>query len=419
MEGITTTTKERILEAAEATGLDTGRIQTVKFELAALRQQGILVDLEIKGVSMFTRGAIWAELGIGEDDVRKKQYTPGSKYLIPKDKVDALRSVEQRMRQALDKFSFDIPGFRPHRWIPYTAYKQFRERWEELLAEFQEAKDTIIEEYDQYRDALAAEFAQGARRAWKAILGQGYVAAILEGRAYIDESEFVDRIVEKALARMPSPEEIETRLTADYAVALIYGDQDVAADELEARRLREQARLEQAKARAQEQEEYYQANLLAEQHRHEREMNLLAEQEKRESINAMFAAEMEHARNRLGEMTSPLDDIINALRRQMAEAAREIQASIQKNGHLRGSVARKARGLVELYQTLAVHDDRKLREYLENLKAEIGPVGDRGEDSPERDINEIQAALQSIVDLVHETRQDINRGPSRASFLEI
>lgn len=145
----------------------------------------------------------------------------------------------------------------------------------------------------------------------------------------------------------------------------------------------------------------------------------MEEEEKAIQIAAMRQAEAEHARQRLQQMTSPFDEVFTTLRSRLAESAREMLESIQKNGFVRGKVAEKGRGLLELYQLMAAHDDYELRDQLVALRQAIGPVGDdRPADAPERSAAEISDILQQINGLAETAAQDLMEGPSRFSLVE-
>jgi len=110
---------------------------TINLQLNFLRQEGILVDLNVSGTGMFQRTPSWAELGIPEftGDKRTVQFTKGLKFLYPEDKVRKLKSFESRLRQNLDKHSYDVTGFKPFRWLPYTAYQAWRSKHDAIVEE--------------------------------------------------------------------------------------------------------------------------------------------------------------------------------------------------------------------------------------------------------------------------------------------
>jgi hypothetical protein len=409
-----------LFEQAES---QTGKkVARVRFELDYLRRNGLLVDINIGGTGMFTRGASFLELGVGADgdDERQKRYTPGSKFLIDKVYVDKLRSVEVRMRQLIEKCAMDVQGFRPYRWLPWTGYEAFKAKWESLREEFEQVKLEILAVYDAQMDNLSYEFAAGARQTWKQVAQGGYTALIINdrgkaGRAFTNQDAFVDWVVQMAQAAMPTPEKIQAELTADYKVGLIATEYDEQIDMAQAQKARDEQR-------AAKQAAYMQESILQEQYNHQARMIAMAEQEKSQEIEeremklaAMRAAELEHAKAQIAGLKSPFEEVFIALRQQIADDCQEILASMQKNGYVRGKVAERARGLVELYDLMAAHNDKELRAKLVELRSQIGPGG---QDTPARDTAAITGTLEQIMGLAHVQAEDL-AAVSRASFLEI
>jgi len=201
---------------------------------------------------------------------------------------------------------------------------------------------------------------------------------------------------------------------------MVYGEQDVAADRLAAERINQEIQLERAKGDAKRQEAYLQAEILRSQAHHEKTLQEMGEEKKRVKLEAMRKAADEQARKRLQQMKDPFDEVFNALRGRVAEDCKKLLESVQKNGYVRGKVAEKGSGLLELYKLMAAHDDQELRDLLVQLKQAIGPVGKaRGEDTPERDAEEIKATLSQIIDLSHTAASDLAAGPSRFSLVEV
>lgn len=411
-------------EASARLGLPAEKIGSVRLQLSVLRKQGILIDLNVSGTSMFTKLASWAELGIDENmgDIRSDRLTRGQKFLIPEDQVKRLKSVETRMRQWLDKLSFDVTGFRPYRWVPYTAYEAWSGKWKELIGEFEAVKLDILAHYDEYVDLLAVDFGKVAGAAWTSIqagYGAEFTVKEVDGkRRLVDQDQFTDMIVASAVSKMPSREKIVTGLYADYSVALAYGQEEIAAEDAAAQLKWQQFEVEKAQLNAQKQEAYLQNSILQEQAHHQAVLNQMDERAKEAKIEAMIAAEAEHARHRLTEMTSPFEEVFLSLRNQLAQDAKEILESVKKNGFVRGKVAERGRGLLEMFDLLAVQNDYELRNKLAQLRAAIGP--DRSEDSTStRSTGEISTILEEIQGLVFSAKEDLLSGPSRFENLDL
>lgn len=390
------------------------RIKTIRLELSDLRRKGILIDLNVSGVGMFSRQADWMELGVSEDDIRRKRFTRGQKYLIPEEWYKELLSIVSQMRQAVDRYTYkDITGFRPYRWLPFTAYEEFRKDWAILLDRFDQCKEKILIGYDVCVDALAAEYTDIAREAWRSLTAPipgDYrpVVVTMGSVTYANVDDFTDEITRRAVSMMPTRVRIEAELSADYDSAVIYSEYD---DEFE-RSLTDAARSHARQARLEMESEESRVD-------HQYAMQQLEEQEKQAKINAMMQAEAEHARARLSEMASPFQEVFSALRRQIAEDCIGILESIKKNGYVRGKVAEKGRGLLEFYKLMAAHNDGELRDLLIELKAQIGPDAKDAPDANQRDVGAIEETLRQVIDMSHATAQDLQEAPSRFSFVEI
>ena len=400
-------------QAAIITGRDESQITSVSFQLDVLRKQGILVDLNITGTGMFTKSASFDEVGFardGQKDARYNWIKPGTKFVIPEAPVKKLKSVESRMRQTLEKYTREVRGFHPYRWMPFTAHEKFTTAWKELKADFYAAKNEIIAQRDEYVDQVADEYARVASSAWASIKAQGYKWAIIEGKA-MDRETFIDYIVEKAVALVPDVDSIEGKLHADYVTAVVYGQEDIANDEARATEIREKIKLNHELTEIE-------VSLASEKARSEAWLIQANQREREAKIEAMIQVEAEHARQQLLEVTSPFAEIFKALRSQMADDANEILESIKRNGFVRGKVAERGRGLLEMFDLMCTHDDVELRSKLINLREKLGTVGTK-ESSSERDVESIKQTLSEIMQLSGTAANDIIANPGRFSMLDV
>lgn len=414
----TTFAPQTIQQAAAVTGLAVDQIGIVRMQLDALLKEGILIDLNITGESMFVRSADWSEIGINPDDIRASRLTKGAKYLIPEQQYKRLKSVSSRMRQRLEEMSRDITGFRPYRYLNYKAYDKWIEAWGKLLADFDDVKTDILSSYDESYVQLHDDFLEIAAASWKAIKANGYDVAIMDGVPYDDFEKFSGVLVTRALSKFPTREQIEDNLKADYRVSIAYGREQIAQADANAIIIRAQAEDEANRIKAQKHAEYMQDALLQEQFRHDREVNQIEEQERWTKINAMMHAEAEHIRAQFAETVSPIEEAFAQVRQEMAQICADAADSIAKSGFVRGKTAEKLRGLVEFYQLTSIQDDATLLKKLQDLRTAIGAVGDeRTSNTPERSTGEVVTALNGIIDLTKTIKEDLAIEPSRFAFL--
>jgi len=413
------TVLERKQKVSDMTGIAVDRLHCVKMELNTLREQGILIDLNISGTRMFNKTATWAETGIqGVDDPRLASLTRGQKYLIPKEQVERLASIEARMRQWLKRLSFQITGFSPYVWLPFTAYETWSEKWAELTGELVIVKGEIISMRDEYVDLLADQMMKVAEAAWRSITAQGYELAIVDHKPY-DHAQFVAMVVSSAVAQMPSVEKIEKELKADYITGLVYGAEDVAQDRLNAEKIIADIQIERERQKSAMHQLHLQEKMVQEEYDFQHARIEMEKTEKELKIEAMMQAEAEHARQQLREIASPFQEVFSELRNRFAQDAEEMLAAIKKNGFVRGKTAERASGLVEMFDLLAVQDDFELRERLKALREAIGPMGaGRSTSTHERNTDEVISILEEIKTLSHMAVKDLMNGPSRFSNLE-
>jgi hypothetical protein len=83
-------------KVAEQLGISEMSVGHVHLQLDTLKSLGVLIDLNVRGTSMFTRSASWGELGIPETDIRASRLSKGQKFLIPESRVKEWRSLETR-----------------------------------------------------------------------------------------------------------------------------------------------------------------------------------------------------------------------------------------------------------------------------------------------------------------------------------
>jgi len=412
---------------AERYGVDVNQVSTVRLELHKLQEMGTLVDLDFHGGNMFTTRTTYSELGIPDGDMRRKRLKAGSKDLLPKKLIGRLRSIESRFRQSLEKYSYRIGVFGSYRWVPYTAYEKWQEEWDKLQAELIEWKKEVLRRYDEFVDAIADDFTQIAREAWQALLARrggdtNFVLITKDNAEFSGDQEdlFVDYVVGRAVSKMPARKDVECGLYVDYRTAILLGQADVEADGLLADQLRHQREMETVQV-WKERERIY-----AEQR--ERKQKLWAEEEearlrlreKEAKINAMRQAELEHARQQMADMSSPLQEIFDSLRAQMFTDVSEILAGIKKNGRLVGRSAERVRNLVQTFRLLNAHEDGQLEMALDELQARLTTLQSSNEETKDANVTGVVNQLEQIKSLTHEAAVAIKRmGPSRFAHLEV
>jgi hypothetical protein len=365
---------------------------------------------------MFQRALSWMEIGIAEftADPRVAQFTKGSKFCWRREDVLELKSVEVALRQLLEKYTFKVDGFYPYRWLPVTAYKTWREKHDALVARGLDIKARMIASHHDIVDEIADEYAAIAEAAWTSITGNGLDYVLVENkktneRVPFNHEQFVSTIVDTTVKLIPTQDEIEAKLNFDYVTAMVQGQEDMAADEAAAAKIRGQVTLER-------EFNALEVSAKAEELRSQAWMNQIAQRERQIQLDAMREAEAEHARAQLKQMVDPFAEVFTALRSQFAQDAADILESVKKNGFVRGKVAERGRGLIEMFDLMAVQDDYELRGKLMALKNALGPVS---VDSPARDTEQVKALLEEVMELERQAADDLQSGPNRFNMLDV
>ncbi|MCP4513966.1 MAG: hypothetical protein GY824_01885, partial [Delftia sp.] len=203
---------------------------------------------------------------------------------------------------------------------------------------------------------------------------------------------------------------------------------DVEADVLRSKRIeternRERARQIEIQALAQTAQKQEWAvqrelDLGVEEEERARHMRLEAE---RRRLRAMHEAEMEHARQQLDNIISPFDEVFQQLRSQIHQDVSAIAASIEKNGHLRGKVATRARSLVDTFRLLNAHGDEDLENALDALKDRLPTQRPTGAKT-RYDTGAVLSQLGQIKEMTHQAATDVAQRaarPTRARALEL
>ena len=420
------TAADRRTALAEQIGADPEHIEAVQIDIERMRELGVLVDIDLHGFSLFTRRATWHELGIDAESVRRKRLKRGSKDMLPKQFMSTLRSLESRFRQSLDKHSFVLQGFRPWRWIPFTAYDDWKDEWAELQAELSDVKAEIIERRDEFADDVADDFAAIAAEAWRAIVagrpaGAGDFALVTRGGSFDSPEAFSEYVVERARAQLPTEKEIEEGLFVSYRNAMVATGADVEAERLRRERLEVERRIAWERAETAKQEERSrrrQLRIEANDAEHEAKMQQRQRERQKE---AMRRAELEHAKEQLAETINPFQEVVEQFRAQIYSDVVEIAKSIDKLGYVHGKVAQRAEGLLDTYKLLgAATGDEELELLLATLRGQLNTRTDNG--GGKYDVAAVEGALQDIAELTHDAAREVAKragAHTRAAALEL
>lgn len=184
------------------------------YDATALMQEGVIVTLTI-GRWRAETTLSFDDLGlqIEDEEARKaviRMMQLGKKRLLPPELLSELAAAESAARRTLEKRSFDTPW---GRFVPVTAYLQWKEENEKTLLRYMGLRDRLVREYDAIVQSIVSEYCAAARHAYWTLLATR--PEIVRGQTVED---YVELFVENVLRHIPTAERIAT--TFRYEIVL-------------------------------------------------------------------------------------------------------------------------------------------------------------------------------------------------------
>ena len=132
---------------------------------------------------------------------------------------------------------------------------------------------------------------------------------------------------------------------------------------------------------------------------------------------AMREAEIEHARNRILEMGSPFQDVMDQVEARLHTAITQMAESVKRNGRVVGKTKELGFNAIEQYQTLRALGGDRLHTEIETLRSALSTAGVEYKTDPEA----VAAALETLADQTIEAAERVTRSvtPSRARMIDL
>jgi hypothetical protein len=355
-----------------------GDVEVFYANAKSLRENGMLLDLDITGLTMFDARISWSlDLGVDAKDSRRqtKRIRPGRKNLLANTK---LQSIAQRIRDNLSGYSQAISIFPGYRYVPYSAFIKWWERHQELVVEWDQYKQWVLDNYEQIRQDCRADFEHHARDTYAK-------SAVIQRRYDLDS--FVNAVVADALSRFPS----KARIIADLQVSLkppatFLLESEYQAEMLRAQRLAEERRTEYEENqlkhdawRRKEMAGVEKAEADADTAKAERDVVeaeaksklRVIEFEESEKVAAIRAAQIEIARVAVADTVNPLVEIVQENRQRIYATLSKLQNNITRRGWVHGKEAAAIRSLVDWFGLMNITDDSEMASKLEKLGSSL------------------------------------------------
>ena len=407
----------RAEQVAQRLGVAPTTVERLPFDLAALEDEGVFLNVDARGFGLLDRRLDWNTLGIALPRGSDVAFRPPRCGLLPDRYRLPLLRPAARAHAALHKYSyhfrltetlFETPAYR---WVPWRAFETFEDEFRAAQVALDAARRDVLEQYDAVREEVVATFLQLARDS----------ARRLEATDHGIPEGFSDAVVGGVLAVLPSPNDLSKKLALRYRVGVIVLGSEMVAeqrkgreerrklDEADAALLIEQQR-QAARARLVQdelwaEEERIRRRLAAEDHERQREAAV------KEHLRHL---RLEAAKEKLQEALSPLDEGARQLHAAVFESATAIRESLKKHQHLPGASARRTRALARWFRLMNWQSDHQLEMLIGELEElATRPVGKR-----KREVGPIDQVLGDIIELCYADARVLAE-PHRMGALEL
>lgn len=361
-------------------------------------QKGVIVDIQIRRYRGMTT-LDFAELGINEEssaDLKKflsSYIRPGQKRLIPASIEGHLRSLESQARQNLKEHSFPCEALgEGGKFVPVSAYRDFKEENERLCEEFYRVRDEFAENYDSIIEKV--------RRDYKVLAENLYRQSHPEAKRL--NRKFVNQFVDSIVSQIPPKEDIVATFTyttvlrriSPYLLSVMKSRPDISARDMAVEAAAHPSGIAPASSRR-----------VPARRRRTREVPASVPMTQKEVEDLITDDIDESIRTRSDEMRHQfMNDVLVRLRVMTYEGARAIVDSIDRNdGKFIGRTSMKATSLIESLRKMDFYGDEEMQG-LVNAFDEAVNVPDR----QERDIAAIRAAAQDMYEWARKSLSKID-----------
>ena len=372
--------------AATHLGISAAEIETMPFDLTALEQAGIFLNVDATGFSVLSRQLDWQSLGIELPKEQTIHLSPPRTGLLPDKYRKPLQRAASQAHGALDRYSFrftlceTVLGSSEYRWIPYTAFEAFEKEFAAALETLARAKAAVVENYPEILETLRETFRQLAADSAERL------AATVKDEPF-DRDEFIQRTVAKAMEMVPTLAAIRDGMRIEMRPKVILLGSEMRAEQLKSAEL--QLETEQ-KRKAQTELEI---EIQAQKEIAEFKVKSAFEDEKREQElkERIRQIKIEAVKREMEASISPLKEGLDQLNSTIYEAAKEMAEKLNDSKFVPGGMAKRAREMYRWFKLMNFTDDVEV----EKVLAELNKIASR--DAKQRTTTEMKEAVDAVI----------------------
>ncbi|HLM59503.1 MAG TPA: hypothetical protein VK308_01745 [Pyrinomonadaceae bacterium] len=378
--------EEKKETAAAHLGISAAEVETMPFDLTALEQAGIFLNIDATGFSVLSRQLDWQSLGIELPKEQAVHLSPPRTGLLPDNYRKPLQRAASRAHNALDRYSFrfalceTVLGSSEYRWIPYTAFEAFEKEFAAALENLARAKTAVIENYPEILETLRMTFRQIATDSAERL------SATIKDEPF-DREDFINTTVLRAMGMIPSIAAIRDGMRIEMRPKVILLGSEMRAEQVKSAKL--QLETEQ-KYKAQTE---IAIEIEAQKEIAEIKVKSAFEDEKRERElkERIRQIKIEAVKKEVEASISPIKEGLDKLNATVYEAAREMAERLNDSKFVPGGTAKKAREMYQWFKLMNFTGDAEV----ETVLAELNKIASR--DAKTRTAAEMKEAVDAVL----------------------
>lgn len=372
--------------AATHLGVSAGEVETMPFDLTALEQEGIFLNIDATGFSVLSRQLDWQALGIELPKDKAVSLSPPRTGLLPDDYRKPLLRAASQAHNALDRYSFrfalceTVLGSSEYRWIPFTAFEAFEKEFAIALETLAKAKLAVIENYDEILDTLRETFRALAKDSAERLL------ATIKDEPF-DREEFIETTVLRAMSMIPTVPMIRDGMRIEMRPKVILLGSEMQAEQVKSAKLK----LETETANKAHNEIFLE--LQANKEIAEIKVKSAIEDEKRERElkDRIRQIKIEAVKSEMQSAVSPIKEGLDQLTNTIYEAALEMAEKLNDTKFVPGGTAKRAREMYRWFKLMNFTGDTEV----EKVLAQLNKIASR--EAKSRTAFEMKEAVDAVV----------------------
>lgn len=372
--------------AAAHLGISAAEVETMPFDLTALEQSGIFLNIDATGFSVLSRQLDWQSLGIELPKEQTVHLSPPRTGLLPDDYRKPLQRAASQAHGALCRYSFrfalceTVLGSSEYRWIPYTAFGAFEKEFAAALENLARSKAAVIENYAEILETLRETFRQLATDSAERL------AATMKDEPF-DREGFIERTEKRAMDMVPTVAAIRDGMRIEMRPKVILLGSEMRAEQARV------AKIELEKQVANKAQTEIAIEIEAQEKIAEIKVKSAYEDEKREQElkERIRQIKIEAVRREVESSISPIKEGLDQLNATVYEAAKEMAKKLTDSKFVAGGTAKKAREMYRWFRLMNFTGDTEV----ETVLAELNKIASR--DAKTRTSAEMKEAVDAVI----------------------